>query len=466
MQASNFSGIVWHPLVIFAAMFFIVESFFGWEAASFLAEEIEDAPRVIPKALLWASATVVLLGIALAVVSFGNFGAQALTTLTNPVLTLGTGLSSNLSVLIIIGVFLTFLGGVVGAVVSSPRLLLALSRDKLFVEQCGHIHPVHKTPSNAIIFQTIVTILAVIVAFGEYNLLLSLLVPLALIMYAAVLLSVPVLRAKLPKHERPFRVWGGSWLPVFVAALYVCVIVAWYTTTPGAANIALVIGGFLLLAFPIYLFLTIVYNPDAIISLSNGSARINYFLEDFLFPRKVRREVLDLFKGHLRGKEIVEFGSGVGTFTMHLAEEVGPQGSVVAIDLSRMNLDILERRLRERGHSHVRVLHDEHQVNRLHPDIHQADMIYSVGFLGYVQDLHKILHEMHAILAPGGKICFVEYTNFFQILPDPAIVSDHARLQRIFAEAGFSVSITKRNGFLWDYLIIHGIKTDGKVPFV
>jgi SAM-dependent methyltransferase len=261
-------------------------------------------------------------------------------------------------------------------------------------------------------------------------------------------------------------VWGGNWLPGLVALFYVGVLAAWFVTTAGAPEILLLIVGFVALAFPVYLFLTMVYNPDAIISLNNSSARINYFLEDVLFPKRVRREVLDLFKGSLRGREIVEFGSGVGTFTMHLAEEVGPQGRVTAIDLSRVNLDILARRIAQRGHKHVRLIHDEHQVNRLHPDITRADAIYSVGFLGYVQDLRKVLREMHRILAPGGKICFVEYTNFFKILPDPATVANQEELLRSFREAGFSVTITRRGGLLWNYLIIHGIKADGKAPYV
>jgi basic amino acid/polyamine antiporter, APA family len=455
------------PLLILVSMFFLVESFFGWESASFLAEETKDAERTIPKALIWASATVVLIGILLAVMLFGVFPADTMHGEANPVIDLANLIFPAAVPWIIAGVFLTFIGGVISNVVSSPRLLFALARDKLFIEQCTRIHPKYGTPVNAIIFQTVITIVAVVVAFGEYKFLLSILVPLALMMYALVLLCVPLLRKSRPHHPRPFKVWWGQTGPVLVALFYVGIIVSWfYAELPSSISVVTLIIGFVALSFPIYLFLTMVYNPDAIISINNSAARLNYFLEDVLFPKSIRQEILDLFRGHLRGKEVLEFGAGVGTFTMHLAEEVGANGKVIAVDLSRSNLDILEGRAKEKGHLQVHVIHDEHQVNRVHPDIKHVDVIYSIGFLGYVQDLRKVLQEMHIILDHGGRICFVEYTNFFKVLPDPAIVADLRVLESTFREAGFAVSVTKRKGLLWNYLIISGIKTDTKVPYI
>jgi basic amino acid/polyamine antiporter, APA family len=453
------------PAILFIVMFFLVESFFGWEAASFLAEETKDAERTIPRALLWASGIVALLGLLLATVTFGVLPMDVIADNPNPVLALAFAILPQAVPFIIVGVFLTFIGGVISNTISSPRLLFALARDKLFIEQCTRVHPVHRTPVNAIIFQTIVTVIVVVVAFGEYSVLLSMLVPIALLMYSVVLLSIPRLRKIKPHHPRPFKVWFGDVGPIVVALFYLCIVVSWFVLTPHAISTLLLIGGFIALSLPIYFFLTMVYNPDAIISISNAAARVNYLLEDVLFPKAVRVEVLDLFRGHFKGKRVVEFGSGVGTFTLHLADEVGPQGRVTAIDFSESNLAILRKRA-QRKDAPIELIYDEHQVNRLHPDITRADIIYSVGFLGYVQDLNKVLREMHGVLVPGGKICFVEYTNFFKVLPDPAIVSDVEKLQKQFADAGFSVAIKKRQGFLWNYLIIHGIKTDKKVPFV
>lgn len=463
---NNFSDFKIHPLLILAAIFFITESFFGWESASFLAEETKNAEKTIPKALMTATATVVVLGISLAAMTLGRIPAAQLATDPNPILTIASTVLPFAVPLVILGVFLTFMGGVISGVISSPRLLFALARDKLFIQQCTKIDEKHQTPVNAIIFQTIITIIVVVIAFGNYTFLLSMLVPLALFMYAVVLFSVPVIRLKYPDRVRSFKVWGGSWLPIVVALLYAGVVASWILTTASALSVLTLIAGFIILAFPIYLFLTMVYNPDAIIIATNAAASLNYILEDILLPKKVRSAAVDLFRGHLRGKEVLEFGAGVGTFTLRLAEEVGPEGKVLAVDLSKTNLNILAERMRKKGHYHVSTLHDEHQVNRVHPDIKRADVIYSIGFLGYVQDLRKVLHEMHDILSHHGRICFIEYTNFFGVLPDPEIVSNTRSLEATFREAGFAVSIEKRKGLLWNYIIVHGIKTDSKVPYI
>src|SRR3989338_230855 len=56
---------------IFVTIFFIAESFFGWEGATYLAEETKDPETVIPKAILIGTIIVGFLGTLVAVVSLG-----------------------------------------------------------------------------------------------------------------------------------------------------------------------------------------------------------------------------------------------------------------------------------------------------------------------------------------------------------------------------------------------------------
>jgi amino acid transporter len=202
-DASRYASLEAQPLMLFAAVFFIVECFFGWESASFLAEETQNAERTIPKALIAATTVVALLGISLAFVLFGAFTPDYLAYDSAPVQSLVRAVFPAALPFVAWGIFLMFLGGVISSVVSSPRLLFALARDRLFIEQCTKVHPVHGTPVNAIAFQTIITVIVVIIAFGRYHFLLSMLVPLALLMYAIVLLTLPVLRWKQPELPRP-----------------------------------------------------------------------------------------------------------------------------------------------------------------------------------------------------------------------------------------------------------------------
>ncbi len=451
---------------VFVSMFFMVESLMGWESASFLAEETRNAEKVIPRALIITTFISGLLGLLFAFVSVGVIPLAQLVNSPVPVLDLAARLFTSQQVQIVSsGILLALIGSVAGAVISTPRLLQAMARDKLFIGQLAAIHEKRKTPYKAIIFQAIVSIIIVIIAFGTYDSLLGMLTPLALIMYITVLLAVTILRYKMKNVNRTFKVPFGKTGPVLVALLYLGVVVIWLLKVPGALNLFRIIISLVIFGIPIYLLLVFLYDPEAIVNFSNYFSRLTLWFENVILPKRIRNNIMGLFKD-LERKVVLEYGAGVGTLTMHLAEAVGPQGKIYATDLSHRNIHLLEKRLEKKGITHVTVIHDEHQVNRIHPSIENVDFIFSVGMMSYMQDVRKILKQMNRILPDTGRICLVEYVNFFRFLPDVEWLSDTGKLRSIFREAGFSVNIEKKHGFLWNYLFIYGIKSERDVPFI
>ena len=221
------------------------------------------------------------------------------------------------------------------------------------------------------------------------------------------------------------------------------------------------------LGIPVYLLLLFTYNPEAIIQFTEFFSYGSLWLENFILPKRIRKEILIIFR-ELEEKHVLEYGAGVGTLTLHLAERVGPHGHVIATDISAKNLRILERRLRKRNITHVTTIHDPHQVNRIHPDVREVDIVFSVGMLSYIQDLQKVLRDIRRILPEHGKLCFVEYVDYFRVLPNPKWLDDHVALKEIFREAGFGVQVVKLHGLFWNYLFIYGEKTRHveKVPYI
>ena len=72
MDASNLTPLFAVGIVpIFVTIFFIAESFFGWESATYLSEETKNPETVIPKALLYGTIIVSILAILIALVSLG-----------------------------------------------------------------------------------------------------------------------------------------------------------------------------------------------------------------------------------------------------------------------------------------------------------------------------------------------------------------------------------------------------------
>ncbi|MFH1506686.1 MAG: amino acid permease [archaeon] len=468
IQASNFTPFITAgPILVFVSLFFIMETFFGWESATFLAEETKDAERVIPKSLLITTIIVAILGVGMAAMMLGVLPLGTLVSSTAPVNTLSSFLSFNpvFASALSVGIILALIGSAAGGVVSSPRLLMALARDKLFIQQLSEVHPKHRTPYKAIIFQAVITILVVIIGFGNYKILLSMLVPLALFMYISVLLAVTILRFKNPDKKRFFKAPFGKIGPIIISLFYLGIIISWLATETGALSLFKVIISFVLLGIPIYLLLMFYYDPDAIIKVNSWFAYVALWMENFLLPISVRKEILAIFKD-LRGKSVLDYGAGIGTMTLHLAEAVGPKGKVYATELSPKNIMILKKRLKYEGHFHVEVIHDQHQINRVHPDVHMVDYVFSVGMLGYMQDVKSILKDIRDILPEHGKICFVEYVDFFWFIPNVPWLSKDEQIKKVFNDAGFSVKVERRKGIFWKYVFVYGIKSDEDIPFI
>ncbi len=467
VNLSNFTPFFpYSPLFIFVAFFFIVETFFGWDGATYIAEETENPEKIIPKVLVYTCVGITILGFVMAFVLLGIIPWKELILSATPTADVAIILFGNFGAQLVgIGVFLALTGATASIVVTSPRLLLALARDKLFVDAMADVHPLYGTPYKAIIFQTIVSILMLFIGFGQYTMMLSLEVPLALILYIAVICCVPVLRYKLPNQLRQYKTPAGTWGPILVSLLYASVIVAWFFEDASALATLLIGVSIVGFAIPIYMLLTVYHNPDVIIPIVNNTSLLTYWLEDVLLPRDIRKQVLTLFEGY-EGKNILEFGSGVGTITMHLAELVKPGGHIYAVDLSIGNIKILDKRIAKKGHIHVHTLHDEHQVNRVHSDIPEIDMVFSFGMLSYIQDLKKVLKELHIRLPEGGHVCFIEYANLYKILPNVGWLSHPDNIREVFKENGFSVTVQVYKGMLWDYLVIYGMKSEEGVPYI
>jgi hypothetical protein len=80
--------------------------------------------------------------------------------------------------------------------------------------------------------------------------------------------------------------------------------------------------------------------------------------------------------------------------------------------------------------------------------------------------LRKVLSELRERIPEKGVVLLVEYVDYFWFLPNTGWTSDLSRLQELFAQEGFMVTISKKRGLLWNYLIIHGIRSDANVPFI
>jgi APA family basic amino acid/polyamine antiporter len=459
-------------VMIFAALFKIMETYFGWESATFLAEETVNPEKVIPKSLIITTVLTSVIVIITAVVFLGVLNWQQLGGMVesheNPFTEISEIVfDGNATVILFVkfGIVLTLLGSAAGGIFSSPRLILSMARDKLFINSMADIHPRFQTPHKAIIFQTVAMIFVLIVGYDSYETVLDMLVPIGIIMYIAVIMAVPILRFKMPEQKRPFKTPFGVIGPVIISILLASVVFIWIMTEAAAFNMFKLQLSLLFFGVPIYLTLMFYYDPDVIVKLNDIFAYFSLAFERFLLPRRMQKNILEHL-GDIKGKRVLEFGCGVGTMTQTLARSAGEFGMVYATDISYKSVKIAQNRMTRKGLTNIVFLHDIHQVNRVHHSIPDVDCIVSIGMLGYIQDINKVLREMAELVPEGGRVFFIDYVDLFKVIPNVSWLSNKDELIELFRRSGFSVRVEMRKAALWNYLMIYGIRTEQEVPYV
>ena len=446
------------PMIIFLAIFFIAETFFGWESPTFLAGETKNGKKVVPKAIVHGTIIICIITLLFVISGIGSLGVESLASSQTPLSDLAEfHLGSIGRTIFTLLIYLAIIGSVADWVVSAPRLILSMAKDKLFLPQFASIHKKYGTPNKAIIFQCVVSIIFILIGLGSYETLLHLLVPILLIMYSFVMLSVVILRYKKPNLKRHFKVPFGKVGPIIIILFFMALLVTWLFLTNHALSILFKGFGLVLMGIPVYFLLETYYNPKTIKIIDDVLAYLTLLTERISLPLGVRKEIVHLI-GNVKGKVILEFGCSVGTLTMHLAEEVGPDGKVWATDISKREVRIAQRRAQKKGHNHITVIQDDEHANRVHPGVPDIHTVVSVGMLGYLQDKEGVLKQINKKLKKGSKICFVDYDKFFDIIPNAEWLTSDDKIKQIFRKAGFRVSVIRKQGFAWKYIYIYGSK--------
>jgi len=106
------------------------------------------------------------------------------------------------------------------------------------------------------------------------------------------------------------------------------------------------------------------------------------------------------------GETVIDFGCGPGFFTLPLAEIVGPDGRVVAVDLQGAMLERLRLRADRAGLAARISLH--RCATDTVGDLPPADAALAFYMVHEVPDVARFLGEVSGTLRPGGRFLLVE----------------------------------------------------------
>ena len=111
-----------------------------------------------------------------------------------------------------------------------------------------------------------------------------------------------------------------------------------------------------------------------------------------------------------RGQTLLDVGCGPGHATMDLADIVGPNGQVIAIDQSQRFLDYLAQTNRARRIENVRVIN--HDLATYDFAGIEADGAWLRWVLAFVPHLQRVVERLARAIKPGGRIAIHEYYEY------------------------------------------------------
>jgi APA family basic amino acid/polyamine antiporter len=228
----------------------VLFSYGGWQHASFLAGETKNPSRNVPIAMITGAIVVTVIYLLVnvsymlllpisSIVSSQKLAAEAVST----ILPFGGKLVAAIIVLSTLGTIGIY-------TLSSPRIYYAMAEDRLFFKSIAKVHPVFKTPVNAIVIQSVWAIV-LLLFWGTFEDLITYTVSVDWIFFTLAASGIFIFRKKLKNIERPYKTFGYPFTPLIFICINIWFVGNMMINRPLHMGISI---GILLLGVPVYLF--------------------------------------------------------------------------------------------------------------------------------------------------------------------------------------------------------------------
>jgi APA family basic amino acid/polyamine antiporter len=231
----------------------VMFTYSGWNAAAYMAEEIRDPGRNVPRALLMGTVAVIIIYVLLNMLYLYALPVNELAAVRGSVFdalgerVLGERAGDILAIVAVI----SLAAGLNAWTFAGPRIYYAMARDGVFFAGASRVHPRFKTPHVSIMAQAAWT--SALILSGSLDTLANY-VGFAITLFAGIAVgAVFVLRARDPHAPRPYKTLGYPIAPgIFVLASIAIVANAFYRS-PGPSALGLIV---IASGIPLYLWLT------------------------------------------------------------------------------------------------------------------------------------------------------------------------------------------------------------------
>ena len=178
----------------------------------------------------------------------------------------------------------------------------------------------------------------------------------------------------------------------------------------------------------------------------------------------------------LAGRRVLDLGSGAGVDCFIAAQLVGPQGSVIGLDMTAEQLEIARRNvdpvMKSLGYSTPNVRFVEGAIESIPLEDASVDVVISNCVINLSLHKDRVFQEIRRVLVPGGEFTIADIVAdrripkrlaqdarmYSECLTGAAYIGD---LHRTMRAAGFNDVRTVKSRRLND--VIHGIRFDSVI---
>jgi basic amino acid/polyamine antiporter, APA family len=232
------------------AMISTLFAYDGWHFVGFVAGELREPHKTVPRSILLGVFIVIAVYVAAnlayifvlgqpRIASSDRVAADAMSAMIGP-----AG-----AALITVAILCSTFGALSANVLAGPRVLFAMARDGTLFKQLADVHPRHETPAVAI--WTLAAWAGVLTLTGGYEHLITMSQFANWIFFTMVVFSVVVLRRKHPEWHRPYKVVGYPYTVLVFVLVSSVFVLNTLIESPRSALVGLFL---VLLGVPVYVW--------------------------------------------------------------------------------------------------------------------------------------------------------------------------------------------------------------------
>ena len=239
---------IWQSLIAFGAALIPAQfAYGGWQTACFVAGEVREPRRNLPRGLLIGVLGVIAVYLSVNYVCVHALGAQGLAQTKTPAsAVMRLALGERGGRFLAAGIAISTIGFLSQSMLTAPRVYFAMADDGLFFKQLAWLNRA-RVPAIAIALQGLLAIVIVLVA-SRFEQILNYVVSVDVVFFALTAVCVFVFRRRNPKGDY-FRIPGHPFTTLFFIAA--CCVITFSVVYKEPMNTAISLG-IMLAGLPAY----------------------------------------------------------------------------------------------------------------------------------------------------------------------------------------------------------------------